>query len=190
MRAARRAALLAAPALFGLASCGIPPTGVVEAGAPARGVVPTVRVYLVVDGRLVPVPRRIVAPVDAETAVNALLQGPTAQERALGFDSALPGLAAARTSTPPEATAVPAEPDSAPAPADDSAEVTTRGGRVSIRLPFGSAGKLPGLAVAQLICTAVEAQRIADPGGGELTATLTGQDGDHVQLTPPRCPTV
>ncbi|MEU4484592.1 hypothetical protein AB0H94_06810 [Streptomyces purpurascens] len=80
MTARRRAALLAVPALCGLASCGIPATGVVEAGGPAGGVVPTVRVYFVADGKPAPVPRRAVTPIGAASAVEVLLQGPTAEE--------------------------------------------------------------------------------------------------------------
>jgi hypothetical protein len=189
VKAPRRAALLVVPALCGLASCGIPATGVVEAGGPAGGVVPTIRVHFVANGMLAPVPRKVVAPIDAGSAVQVLLQGPTAEERARGLKSLLP-LTGARP------TSVPAVPDRAApatrvpqaAEATDFAQVTARGNRVSIELSVPSAGELPDLAVAQLICTAVAARRAADPGDDPVTATVAGQDGRRIEGTETRCP--
>ncbi|WP_327318542.1 hypothetical protein [Streptomyces sp. NBC_01235] len=90
MRALRRAVLLCVPALCTLVSCGIPATGVVEAGGPAHGIVPTVRVYLVDGDALVAVPRRIAGQVGVESAVKALLLGPTEAERAKRLTTLLP----------------------------------------------------------------------------------------------------
>ncbi|GAA2574960.1 hypothetical protein GCM10010304_14030 [Streptomyces roseoviolaceus] len=197
MTARRRAALLVVPALWGLASCGIPATGVVEAGGPAGGVVPTVRVYFVADGKPAPVSRRVVTPIGAASAVEVLLQGPTAEEQAVGLKSLLPLTGADLP------TAVPADPDRPPATevprapatevpraveATDFAKVTTRGHRVSIELSPSSAGDLPDLAVTQLICTAVEAHRVAGPGDEEVTAAVAGQDGRRIEGTAARCP--
>ncbi|CAM5244486.1 hypothetical protein [Streptomyces aurantiogriseus] len=81
MRPVHRAALLVAPAALALSSCGIPATDVVEAGGPASGIAPTTPVYFVRNGTLVAVPRRVPEAGDVRTALEALLQGPTAQER-------------------------------------------------------------------------------------------------------------
>ena len=59
MKALHRVPLLA---LLALTSCGIPATGVVEAGGPASGVLPLTPVYFVEGGRLVPVPRNTGRP--------------------------------------------------------------------------------------------------------------------------------
>jgi hypothetical protein len=83
--------LLAAAALS-LAGCGIQPTGVVDAGEPARGPIaatprpsagPSTRVYFVLDGELVATPYADVPPGDAELALKVLLGGPPAHERGL-----------------------------------------------------------------------------------------------------------
>ncbi|WP_435281868.1 hypothetical protein [Streptomyces koelreuteriae] len=204
--ARRRAALLAVPALCGLASCGIPATGVVEAGGPAGGVVPTLRVYFVADGRLSPVPRRVVAPIGAASAVEALLQGPTVEEQASGLKSLLPLTGADRpTATPAdpappptaEATRTPtAEASLAPATeapqaaeATDFAKVTSQGDRVSVELSLPSTGALPDLALTQLICTAGAAAEVATPGDDPVTVTVEGRDGRRVEGTAARCPT-
>ncbi|MFC9125967.1 hypothetical protein ACFT4A_03860 [Streptomyces sp. NPDC057099] len=197
MTARRRAALLALPALCGLASCGIPATGVVEAGGPAGGVVPTVRVYFVADGKPRPVSRRGVTPIGAASAVEALLQGPTAEEQAFGLKSLLPRTrvdlptAVPADPAPSAATEVPRPPateDPRAAEATDFAKVTTRGDQVSIELSLSSADDLPDLAVAQLICTATEAARVANPGDDPVTVTVEGRDGRRLESTA-RCPT-
>ncbi|WP_405507931.1 hypothetical protein [Streptomyces purpurascens] len=194
MTARRRAALLAVPALCGLASCGIPATGVVEAGGPAGGVVPTVRVYFVADGKPAPVPRRAVTPIGAASAVEVLLQGPTAEEQAAGLKSLLPLTGADLP------TAVPADPPATETPrtpateapraagAADFAKVTTRGDRVSIALSLPSAGALPDLAVTQLICTAAEAAEAANSGDDPVTVMVAGRDGRRLEGTAARCP--
>ncbi len=190
MKASRRAALLIVPALCGLASCGIPATGVVEAGGPAGGVVPTIRVYFVAKGMLAPVTRRVVAPIDAGSAVEVLLQGPTAEERTRGLKSMLPLTAAQPTSVPAvPGRAAPATRVPQAAEATDFAQVTTRGNHVSIELALSSADELPDLAVAQLICTAVAARRAAHPGNDPVTATVAGRDGRRSESTATRCPT-
>ncbi|MFJ5309395.1 hypothetical protein [Streptomyces sp. NPDC088350] len=184
MRAVRRAALLVVPALFALASCGIPTTGAVEAGGPASGIVPGVRVYFfVADGGLVGVRRRTTAPIDVETAVRVLLQGPTPAEQDKRLITMLPS--AARE----PALAAPATPVPVPQASGvwDPVRVTSHDDRVSIELsvPVKSPA---GLAAAQLICTALEAERAAHPGVAPLPVTVTGYDGRRIAATGTDCP--
>ncbi|MFD0312911.1 hypothetical protein [Streptomyces flavalbus] len=181
----RRAALLAA-ALCAATSCGIPTTGVVEAGVPASGVVPTVRVYLVADGTLVTVPRRIAAPVTVEAALEALLRGPTAQERRKGLTTALAPTAAIPAALPTSAVA----PTGAPGQAEPAAElltVTTATDRVSIALSPAT-GKLTDLAASQLLCTATDALHTAAPDAAPLPITLTTPNDHRTTHRSPRCP--
>ncbi|MFC9508207.1 hypothetical protein [Streptomyces sp. NPDC057002] len=196
--ARRRAALLVGPALCGLASCGIPATGVVEAGGPAGGVVPTLRVYFLADGRPAPVPRKGVTPIGAASAVEMLLQGPTAEERAAGLTSLLPLTGADPPSAVPADPARPPAAEASRAPATEApraaaatnfAKVTTRDNRVSIELSLSSTGDLPGLAVTQLICTAGAAAQLSNPGDDPVTVTVAGRDRRRVEGTAARCPT-
>ncbi|MET8167748.1 hypothetical protein ABZT34_26415 [Streptomyces sp. NPDC005329] len=196
MRALRRALPLCAPALCTLVSCGIPATGVVEAGGPAHGIVPMVRVYLVESGSLVAVPRRPVGAVDAESAVRSLLEGPTAAERAKRLTTLLPPLTAAPTLAPtpvatPGASVAPVTGPSG-GPADEArasaaVSVNARSGVVSIQL-HGLGEELADLAVAQLICTAAEAQRTTDIGVGAVTVKVTNELGRSVEGSDERCP--
>jgi hypothetical protein len=184
-----RAALLLVSALCALTSCGIPSTGVVEAGGPASGVEPTIRVYFVSGGALVAVPRRTVAPVDVESAVQVLLQGPNDAERAKRMTTLLPLLAVSPTFAP--SPALPTD-GAARAPREaarppDLVKVTARDNRVSIEVS-ALAGKLTDLAAAQLLCTAVGAQRGADPGAEPDPVTVTGPDGRRVEGTGSQCP--
>jgi hypothetical protein len=183
-RGVRRAALLVVPALFALVSCGVPETGVVEAGEPAGGVVPTVRVYLVGRGTLVPVPRRTPAPIEVDVALDILLQGPTEAEGAKRLTTRLPRLTLFPQSlaTPP-VTGAPEE----AAPSADVVEVTTRGGRVIVQVA-ASEGELGGLAADQLICTALAAQRAADPRTEPKPVTVRGAEGRDVKGTGASCP--
>ncbi|MFD5271607.1 hypothetical protein [Streptomyces sp. NPDC058335] len=188
MRAVPRAVLLAVPALCALASCGIPTTGVVEAGGPASGVVPTIRVHFVAgDGTLVAVPRRTVAPVDVESAVAVLLEGPTEAERVKRLTTLLPlpGLLA----TPVPAATATDGPVAAPQEevrTADLVKVVAEDDRVSIEFTAVSGG-LTGLAVDQLVCTALGAQRVAEPGAEPLPVTVTGPGGRPVEGTGASC---
>jgi hypothetical protein len=179
--------LLAVPALCALASCGIPTTGVVEAGGPASGVVPTIRVYFVAgNGTLVAVPRRTVAPVDVESAVAVLLEGPTEAERVKRLTTLLPlpGLLA----TPAPAATATDGPAAVPQERTaDLVKVTAADDRVSIALT-AAAGEVTELAADQLICTALGAQRVADPGSEPLPVTVTGPRGRPVKGTGAGCP--
>ncbi|MFI5682110.1 hypothetical protein [Streptomyces cellulosae] len=66
--------------LRALTSCGIPVTGVVEAGGPASGTLPMTRVYFVENGALVAMPRTTELPGDPEAALQLLMAGPLAGE--------------------------------------------------------------------------------------------------------------
>lgn len=194
MRAVRRSALLCLPALAALASCGIPTTGVVEAGGPAGGVPPRVRVYFVRDEALIEVPRRTALPIDVESAVDVLLQGPTDAERAQGVTTSLP-----LPGPPPTHTAAPAplptlHPSSAPTRLPDEAaqepdlvRVKTTDDRVTIEL-VEVAGELNELAAAQLICTALAAQRVAAPKAAPVPVTVKDAAGRGVEGAGENCP--
>ncbi|MFI9168185.1 hypothetical protein [Streptomyces lincolnensis] len=190
MRGLRRAASLVVPALFALVSCGIPETGVVEAGGPAGGVVPRVRVFFVADGALVSVPRTTPAPIEVESALEILLQGPTDAERAKGLTTRLPlpMLVPSALATPP-ATSPPGAPGEVgeAAPASDVVAVTTRGGTLSVEVS-ASARELAGPAADQLICTALAAQRVAEPGAEPKPVTVTSADGRGVRGSGAGCP--
>lgn len=92
-----RIALLLTTA-FLLSSCGIPETGVVEAGEPATGIRPTYVLYFVGEGTLLAVRRHVLGPGGIETAVAMLFQGPDAQERGKGMTTELPSMRTPRRS--------------------------------------------------------------------------------------------
>ncbi|MFI6502610.1 hypothetical protein [Nonomuraea typhae] len=132
--ACRAAAVLVAAAA--LAGCGIGDTGARPAGPPARGGLSEagsrlLRVYFVTPQGTWPVSRPAPAGDRLQPAVDALLAGPTAAERARGL-----------------VTQVPA----APGPI----RATTARGRVELRVPW-LVSDLPPAAVSQLVCTAAAA---------------------------------
>jgi hypothetical protein len=176
--------LAAVPALCALTSCGIPTTGVVEAGGPASGVVPTIRVYFVAEDTLVAVPRRTVAPVDVESAVEVLLQGPTEAERVKRLTTLLPLRGFLKTAVP----AAPATDGAVAVPQEvsDLVKVTATDDRLSIELSTAM-GDVTGLAADQLICTVLGAQRVADPVAEPLPVTVTGPCGRRVEGTGTNC---
>jgi hypothetical protein len=193
MRAVHRLAPLAVPTAHALSSRGIPATGVMEAGGPASGIPPASAVYFVRNGTLVAVPRRVPEVGDVETAVEALLQGPTPEERRerlttrLTPQSPLPATMAPANpqdgSAAPTATQLPAE------VASEVVEVTTRGESVSVELPAG-AGRLTSLAANQVICTAAWARLLAlgDAESVTVTVSVAGGEGQHVEGSGERCP--
>ncbi|MGW1778093.1 hypothetical protein ACWCQQ_02990 [Streptomyces sp. NPDC002143] len=205
-RILRRAVLLCVPALCTLVSCGIPTTGVVEAGGPAHGIAPTLRLYFVHDGALITVPRSTDAVVGVEPAVLGLLAGPTEAERAAGLTTLLPPMKLAPTPVPTRdpstpVDAVPSEEPAAEAKAKAKAKakveaaesvtvavsVNAQNGDVSIRLPYDSR-ELGDLAMAQLICTAGEARRTLDAGAEAVSVTVTDALGRSVEGSDERCP--
>lgn len=160
-----RSALLFTTA-FLLSSCGIPETGVVEAGEPATGIRPAQVLYFVGEGTLVGVRRHASGPLGIEAAVEMVFRGPDAPERSTGMTTELPTL-----------TAVPT--------------VRTDGGRVSIELPSGT-GPLTETAVAQLVCTVADARLLEAPDT-DTTATrvtLTVPAGWQIEGSSEACPSV
>ncbi|MFC4329264.1 GerMN domain-containing protein [Streptomyces andamanensis] len=175
MRRAPRTAAAAAltGALLALAGCGVPTSGVIDAGTPAVGVPARITLYFVADGTLRPVPRRLPKGIGdpVEGAVRLLLAGPVGDE--------------ARKLT----TALPALPG--------RAAVTVAEGTVTVRFPAG-VERLDTTAMEQLTCTAVHALHWSgadaspSPGSGEPSPGLPhsvppGADGG-MSTAPPRQP--
>ncbi|MEU5222259.1 hypothetical protein AB0G55_06275 [Streptomyces toyocaensis] len=89
MKGPRWLPLLGLAAALMLTACGVPPSDVIEAGAPASGLfdadskpaVPVVIfLYFVDDGDPAAYPRTIGAPADLRTVLDELFDGPTAEE--------------------------------------------------------------------------------------------------------------
>ncbi|MFF7052889.1 hypothetical protein ACFY94_31520 [Streptomyces griseorubiginosus] len=191
MKSLHRAPLLA---LLALTSCGIPATGVVEAGGPASGALPLTPVYFVENGRLVAMQRNTGRPGDPTDALRLLWDGPLAGEggtdRLDSLTTELPALPTAMA-LPSVATDVPGSPLSDPSgaagnPASDTPTVTVAGNTMTIRLPAGMSG-LSDLGVRQLVCTATAAYRLTRPSAPSLTAAVTG-GGHLVRMSDARCP--
>ncbi|WP_030316788.1 hypothetical protein [Streptomyces sp. NRRL B-3229] len=191
MKALHRAPLLA---LLAVTSCGIPATGVVEAGGPASGALPLTPVYFVENGRLVAMPRNTGRPGDPTDALRLLWDGPLAGEggtdRLDGLTTELPALPTAMA-LPSAATDVPGSPLSdssgaAGSSASDTPTAAVAGSTMTIRLPASMAG-LSDLAVRQLVCTATAAYRLTRPSALSLTAVVSG-GGHLVRMSDARCP--
>ncbi|MGW3954825.1 hypothetical protein ACWEKM_28715 [Streptomyces sp. NPDC004752] len=188
MKAAHRLALLTVPALFGLCACGIPATGVVEAGGPASGIVPVTPVYFVRDGALVAVERPTARPGDAGAALEMLFAGPTPAEAVGNLSTEVPGTPTAALMPPggallSPATAYPGTEKSAA----DGTTVSVKGDALAIRLP-ADFGRLSRLATRQLICTAAAAHRIGEPSADTVTVTLSSGSGWRAEGTDENCP--
>ncbi|CAM5710783.1 hypothetical protein SGRIM128S_05103 [Streptomyces griseomycini] len=113
MKTSARAFPLLLAALLPLSACGIPETGVVEAGEPATGVldpgvtsvpsesvpeaVPlvTIPLYFVEDGSLAAVDRTVPGSTDLGSTLLMLFKGPDAKERGRGLTTELPPAAEA-----------------------------------------------------------------------------------------------
>ncbi|MFJ5265246.1 hypothetical protein ACIQAC_32750 [Streptomyces sp. NPDC088387] len=183
---------LTAVALSTLASCGIPPTGVVEAGGPASGIVPVTPVYFVRGDTLVAVPRPTGSPGDVAAAVDLLLLGPTPNERS---DSLTSAFFAAPTFAPPPPTPpatdapTPDAPttDAAPEAASDRPIVQVELNTITIEMPY-PVGKLGEPARWQLICTAAAAHRIGSWHADEVTVRLIDGIGPQITETDSGCP--
>ncbi|ANB04820.1 hypothetical protein SAM40697_0859 [Streptomyces ambofaciens] len=179
-RAHRRRPLLLA-ALLPLAACGIPATGVVEAGEPATGVlepgpgpspaqtrpeaVPdtVVPLYFVADGELTTVPRAVPgAGADLGSTVLMLFEGPDAEERRNGLTTELPPSMAAPT-------------------------IRTDGAAVGVQLPE-DAGSLSALAVDQLACTVAVARLRQDPALTSAQVTVEQPGGRLAGRSSEDCP--
>ncbi|MFI1293498.1 hypothetical protein ACH4VM_34485 [Streptomyces sp. NPDC020792] len=188
MKATHRVPMLIAPAFFALSACGIPATGVVEAGGPASGIVPTTPMFFVRDGTLVAVPRVTARPGDAGAALQMLLIGPTRVEAHGGLATEVPGAPAEVPGAPTAAALAPTSASRAPEQTSpDGPTVSVKGDTLSIRLPSGF-GELSPLATRQLICTAAAAHRIGHPSGGAVTVTVSDGSGWHAEGTDENCP--
>ncbi|MFJ8157085.1 hypothetical protein [Streptomyces sp. NPDC094468] len=163
MRRARVAAVLAGLAAgLTLAGCGVPPSGVIQAGPAASGITrpdanPTTRsvvvLYFIHDGALRPYPRTVGSAADHRSVLAMLFDGPDAQESATAT-TMLPRL--------------PSAPD-----------VKTDGaGALVVRLP-DDAGHPDHLALMQLACTVagVAEPLTAKPARGGVSLT-TPSPGD------------
>ncbi|WP_331770622.1 GerMN domain-containing protein (plasmid) [Embleya sp. NBC_00888] len=134
--------------------CGIPTTGVVEAGEPATGMIApadaehpgSVYIYLVADHRLRPTLRTSLAGAGPQAALDLLLAGPTAQEVGDGVTTTVP---------------VNAGP----------ARVTVQSG--TIRIDLAGSDSLTDIALDQLVCTAAAAGSRGMSGGAETPVSVT-----------------
>ncbi|MYS91096.1 MULTISPECIES: hypothetical protein [Streptomyces] len=178
MKAVRALALLTS--LFALSSCGIPTTGVVEAGGPASGIPPITRVYFVHGDTVVAVPRSIAYPSDPGAALRLLMLGPTSAEARKGLTTEVPGLPTSAPLPPP--TAGEWRDLSSDAPA-----VTVNGDTLSVELPSGI-GALRRLATRQLICTAAAAHHLGKPSAGPVTVRVASDSGWHAMGSDEDCP--
>jgi hypothetical protein len=132
------AVLFAAAALAG---CGITDTDARPAGQPAQGGLTEnssrlLRLYFVTPQGTWPVSRPAPAGDRLQQAMDALLKGPTAAERARGLITQLPS-------------------------ATQPVRARTTAGRVELRLPW-LVRDLPHVAVSQLVCTAAAAPGLGD----------------------------
>ncbi|GKQ35514.1 hypothetical protein [Streptomyces sp. A012304] len=178
MKATRGLPLLAS--LLALSSCGIPATGVVEAGDPASGVRPVTQVYFVRGDTLVAVPRTTAYPTDAGAALGLLMLGPTSAEAAGRLTTEMPGLPTSAPLPPPTA-------DELRAPASDPLAVTVNGDTVTVELP-SQMSALTRTATRQLICTAAAAHRLGTPSAGPVTVRITKDSGWHTKGSDENCP--
>ncbi|WP_433855777.1 GerMN domain-containing protein [Streptomyces kronopolitis] len=128
-------------AVLALAGCGVTDTGPSAAGAPAAGARTAggkvVRAYFVAAHGTWPVTRPAPPGAGPQTALNALLAGPTPAERARGLVTALPG-------------------------GTHRVRAQAAQGAVDLYLPW-LVSELDQVAVHQLVCTAAAAPGI--PGG-------------------------
>ncbi|MEV0311269.1 GerMN domain-containing protein [Nonomuraea fuscirosea] len=146
------------------AGCGISDTEALPAGQPVRGGLTAdsgslLRVYFVTPQGTWPVSRPAAAGDRLQQAMDALLSGPTAEERARGLGTKLPT-------------------------ADRKLRATARRDGVELHLPW-LVRDLPHVAVSQLVCTAAAVPgvgedavvRVFEPGMGN-TPWLVECDGN------------
>jgi hypothetical protein len=177
MKPLRRVPLLA---LLALTSCGIPATGVVQAGGPASGTLPLTPVYFVENGALVATTRTTERPGEPEAALRLLMEGPPAGDGRLdGLSTEVPGL--------PTAVALPTATGDAPEPLADAPTVTVEGDTMTIRLPPGM-DRLTDTGVRQVVCTAAAAYRLTRPSADTLTAEVSDGAGWRTRTSDAGCP--
>lgn len=178
MKPTRGLTLLAS--LIALSSCGIPATGVVEAGGPASGIPPITQIYFVHGDTLVAVPRSTAYPGDAGAALRLLMLGPTSAEAGRGLTTEVPGLPTSEPLPPPTA-------DESRDPASDALAVTVNGDTLSAELPPGMPA-LTRTATRQLICTTAAAHRLGNPSAAPVTVRITSGSGWHAEKSDEDCP--
>ncbi|MEV0647685.1 hypothetical protein AB0I28_20690 [Phytomonospora sp. NPDC050363] len=116
-----------------LAGCGVRPSEVIPAGdAPKQHATIQVMLYWLEEGRLVAQPRLVGEALDLDGAVAMLMAGPTPSELAFDLGTALPG-------------------------GDFDVSVLSDGNGIEVRFETSVAG-WSGLAVDQVVCTAVAAE--------------------------------
>jgi hypothetical protein len=145
-----RAGGLAAVGLAALAAgCGIPTTGVVEAGEPASGIHPLTSLYFVLpDGSLAVSQHATGGLNGVPQSIGLLLEGVgPAETKAMGLSTRLP----LPTRTP---------------------EIRIGAGTVTVDV-HALATRLSPTAVDQLVCTAAAAYRATRPGAGRVRVSVT-----------------
>ncbi|WP_460062751.1 hypothetical protein [Streptomyces sp. YKOK-I1] len=199
-RPACRAALLTVGAALALCSCGIPSSGVVEAGGPASGITATTPLYFVQDGALFAVRRAVPEAGDAAVAIEQMLEGPDVVERSQGVTTRVARASGPESLLPTEdasqtvddlidaarraASAVPSASEAAERPVRAEREDH----RLSVFLPPDVKMERSALAERQLICTAGRALRVSLRDGKTVTVTVTAADGTHTEGTDEDCP--
>ncbi len=148
---------LTATLMLALTACGVPQSGVIEAGEPASGMFSagsrpptpaTVSLFFLRDGKLTAYPRRTGDAADLQAVVRLLFEGPTATE-ATTATTQLP-----RLSDAPQLTT-----------GDD--------GMLSIRLP-GEASPLSRQGMRQLACTVQTVNLTASPDAASGAKAVGG----------------
>ncbi|OIJ94872.1 hypothetical protein [Streptomyces colonosanans] len=203
-----RSALLV-PVVLALYGCGVPATGVIDAGEPATGVIrpggttphaplaPTMLYFLAPDGGLAPSVRNVASvfapavPSMAATAVpsmaaTAVPSTAATADPSAGNDAGLGTvlLVLAKGPTPLERNkGVTSEVPLLKA----LPRVQSRPGSVTVELPQGTP-HLSGKAAEQVICTVAVARRTAAPGGAPGRVTVLGGAGERFEGAGTTCP--
>ncbi|MGW4031593.1 GerMN domain-containing protein [Streptomyces sp. NPDC004838] len=151
----------AAALTLALAGCGVPPTGVLDAGAPANGLATAPRVYFVRDARLEGVSRPDLRISHLKDVVKLLIAQPTQAEQERGLTNLV-------------------QPSGI-------YEVTGSGDRITLSSPdtyFSEAHDSP--ANGQWVCTLARAQAALHPDSQPDSVQVT-LDGLGPPLGPYRC---
>ncbi|MET8979930.1 hypothetical protein ABZX85_30445 [Streptomyces sp. NPDC004539] len=200
-RAVRRAARRVLPVLAvlgAMSSCGIPATGVVEAGGPASGIAPVTAVYFVRDGELAAVLRPVEVPGDASAALVLLLEGPPPGDRITTEVKPLLARPASPSAEPSASLDPGTDPgDSATPPSDrsvfpwasDAPVVSEDRGELTVRLP-DRMRELTDLGIGQVVCTVAAARRVAAPELSVVTVELLAGGERFARRSDGRCPRV
>ncbi|MFI0895484.1 hypothetical protein [Streptomyces sp. NPDC020983] len=161
--------LCAVAGLLCLAGCGIPTTGVVEAGEPGSGIRPATTLYFVraADGSLATVEREEGVQLGTEGALKLLFAGPGPMEEKFFGLTTLVG-------APPSPFTV-----------------HRAKGRLTVDLG-PDAGRLPPGAVDQIVCTATTAEAVRTPAAAppDVTVTAAGRPLPGSLPGPAACPAV